>query len=296
VTRLRRVLPRLSPQDGRPAIATLDDALWERVGRLLVARGRLGQRELDSALAEYRRSRVPLDDVLVKRGFVSRQAVASAMLLVQVGDELQDRIKERRQPPRAEVEAFPDVPCEPVRTFALACFAVDALVFGGAAVVAALARSSSRVPLPPVGWMALFGALSLGLYWAWRAPMLKTTLRPWADALIVAGSTSLAATTVLAIRSLTGKTGVAEDLLPLWAFASVYGVAGRLAFYLAWPPRAEAPEQETGEPRPRRRIEPVPEPAPKRTLEVVPLRPDISAALDELLAEIDVLVRERAAS
>jgi hypothetical protein len=144
--------------------------------------------------------------------------------------------------------------------------------------------------------MALFGALSLGLYWAWRVPMLKTKLRPWADALMVAGSTSLAATTVLAIRSLTGKTGVAEDLLPLWAFASVYGVAGRLAFYLAWPPRAEAPEQETGEPRPRRRIEPVPEPAPKRTLEVVPLRPDISAALDELLAEIDVLVRERAAS
>jgi hypothetical protein len=277
-------------------VATLDDALWQRVGRLLVARGRLAQRDLDSAFAEYRRTRVALDDVLVKRGYVSRQAVASAMLLVQVGDELQDRLKERRRPPRVEGDSFPDVPCEPVRTFALACLAVDGAVFGVAAVVAAVARSSSRVPLPPAGWMALFGALSLGIYWAWRARTLQTKLRPWADALLVAGSTSLAAMTVLAVRSLTGKTGVAEGLLPLWAFATVYGVAGRLAFYLAWPPRAEAPPEAAGEPHPRRRIEPVPTTAPRRALEVVPLRPDLSAALEELLAEVDLLARERAAS
>ena len=289
------MLPRLSPQDDRPAVATLDDALWERVGRLLVARGRLGERELDSALAEYRRTRVALDDVLVKRGYVSRQAVASAMLLAQVGDELEQRLKERRQASRVDGDAFPDVPCEPVRTFALVCLAVDAAVFAVATVVAAVARSSSRVPLPPVGWMALFGALSLGMYWAWRAPMLKTKLRPWADALLVAGSTSLAAMAVLAVRSLTGKTGVAEGLLPLWAFAAVYGVSGRFAFYLAWPPRTEAPSKPAGEPRPRRSIGPVPPPA-VRLGEVVPLRPDVSAALDELLAEIELLVNARAAS
>lgn len=288
------MLPRLSPQDSRPAIATLDDALWERVGRLLVARGRLGRRDLDSALAESRRTGVAFDEVLVKRGYASRHAVASAMLVVQVGDELRGRLRERRQAPPRAVEAFPEVPCEPVQTFALACLGADAVVFAAAALVAAVARSSSGVPLPPAGWMALFGVLSLGLYWGWRAPTLQTKLRPWMDALLVAGSTSLAAMAVLTIRSLAGKTGVAEGLLPLWAFASVYGVAGRLAFYLAWPPKA-APTEPDEEPRPRRRIEPVPSHAP-RTLEVVPLRPDISAALDELLAEVEAVAKRRAAS
>ncbi len=274
---------------------TLDDSLWERVGRFLVARGRVSQRELDSALAEYRRTRVALDDVLVGRGVVSRQAVASAVLVVQLGDELEEQLRERRPAAPRVTEPFPDVPCEPVRTFALACAAVDAVVFAIAMLVAGVARSSSNVTLPPAPWMALFGVLALGLYWGWRAPSLKTKLRPWADALLVAGSTSLAALAVLTIRSLAGKTGVAEGLLPLWAFATVYGVAGRTAFYLAWPPGAASPKP-VDEPRPRRRTEPVPPPAlvpPPRNLEVVPLRPDLSALLEELLTEIDEVVRER---
>jgi hypothetical protein len=291
------VRARLTPQEDRPAIVTLDDALLERVGRLLVARGRLVQRQLDFALAVSRRTRVPLDEVLVRDGYVTRQAVASAVLVVQIGNDLHDQLRERKATarPRA-VEAFPDVPFEPVRTFALACLAVDAVVFAVAALVAAAARSSSTVPLPPTGWITLFGSLSLGLYWGWRLATIKTKLRPWADALLVAGSTSLAALCVLAIRSLTGKAGVAEGLLPLWAFASVYGVTGRFAFYLAWPPRAAQPAPPSEEPRPRRRIEPVPQPAPApRMLEVVPLRPDLSALLDELLAEVDRVVREQVA-
>ncbi len=289
---------RLSPQDDRPAVLTLDDSLWERVGRFLVTRGRLSQRELDSALAEYRRTRVALDEVLVRRGVVSRQAVASAVLVVQLGDELEDRLRERRADVLQEIEAFPDVPGEPVRVFALACFAVDLAVFVVAVLAAGIARSSSNVALPPGKWMAIFGVLSLGLYWGWRAPTLKTKLRPWADALLVAGSTSLAALTVLTIRSVAGKTGVAEGLLPLWAFATVYGLAGRMAFYLAWPPRRAPSPAPADEPRPRRRIEPVspPAPMPPPRLEVVPLRPDISALLEELLAEIDVVAAERAAS
>jgi hypothetical protein len=291
------VRERLS-QDDRPAVVTLDDSLWERVGRFLVARGRLNRRELDSALAEYRRTRVALDEVLVRRGVVSRQAVASAVLVVQLGDELEDRLRERRVEPARELEPFPDVPGEPVRVFALACFAVDLVVFVAAVVVAGIARSSSNVSLPPAAWIALFGALSLGLYWGWRAPTLKTKLRPWADALLVAGSTSLAALAVLTIRSLAGKTGAAEGLLPLWAFATVYGLAGRMAFYLAWPPRPAALPEPADEPRPRRRIEPVPTPVtvPPPRLEVVPLRPDISALLEELLTEIDLIAAERAAS
>jgi len=291
------VRERLSSQSDRPAVVTLDDPLWERVGRFLVARGRLGQRELDSALAEYRRTRVALDEVLIRRGVVSRQAVASAVLVVQLGDELEAQLRERRPAAKGELEAFPDVPCEPVRPFALACLVVDAAVFAVAVLVAGVARSSSNVPLLPAAWIALFGALSLGFYWGWRAATLKTKLRPWADALLVAGSTSLGALAVLAIRSVTGKTGIAEGLLPVWAYASVYGVAGRMAFYLAWPPKRAVSPEPAGEPRPRTRIEVVPSPArAPRALEVVPLRPDVSALLEELLAEIDVVVSERLAS
>jgi len=272
---------------------TLDDALWERVGRLLVARGRLAQRELDSALAEYRRTRVPLDEVLVQRGCVSRQAVASAVLLAQVGEELHAQLRGRAGAKWRQLEVFPDVPVEPVRKFALACLAVDVVVFALAAVVAAVARSSSNVALPPAGWMALFGALALGLYWAWRLATLRTKLRPWADALLVAGATSLAGLVVLTIRSLAGKSGVAEGLLPLWAFATVYGVTGRLAFYLAWTPKTVTPPEPLEAHRPRSPKQPVPLPAP-RVLEVVPaLRPDISALLEELQVEIDAIVRER---
>jgi len=285
------VLTRLSPEDDRPAIVTLDDALWERVGRLLVARGRLTRRELDSALSEYRRTLVPLDEVLIQRGHVSRQTVASTVLLAQVGEELQAQLHARAAANPRQLEAFPDVPVEPVRRFALACLAVDAAVFAVAMIVAAVGRSSSRVPLPPAEWMAIFGALALGLYWAWRLATLRIKLRPWADALLVAGATSLAGLAVLTIRSLEGKSGVAEALLPLWAFATVYGVTGRLAFYLAWPPRAVLPPEPVEAPRPRR-PEPVPL-QPVRTLEVVPLRPDISALFEELLAEIDAVVRER---
>ena len=276
---------------------TLDDTLWERVGRLLVTRRKLRRRDLDWAFAECRRTGMPLDEVLVERGYVSRQAVASAVLLVQLGDELHAQLRERQGQSPPEVETFPDVPREPLRKFVLACVAVDAVLFGLAMLAAAFARSSSRVPLPPSAWIALFAALSLGLYWAWRLPTRRRKLRPWADALLVAGGSSVAALLVLTIRSLTGKTGVAEGLLPLWAFASVYGVCGRFAFYLAWSPKSVEPPVPVEEPRPRGRVESVPAPAPaQRALEVVRIRPDLSALLDELLAEVDAVMRERAAS
>jgi hypothetical protein len=127
--------------------------------------------------------------------------------------------------------------------------------------------------------MALFGALSLGLYWGWRLPTLKTKLRPWADAVLVAGATSLAAMAVLAMRSLAGKHGVAEGLLPLWAFASVYGVTGRFAFYLAWAPKAAPSPDPVEEPQPRRRMESVSAPSPgARVFEIVQQRPDRPAS------------------
>ena len=285
------MLARPSPPAERPAVATLDEELWKRVGSLLVARGRMTQRALDAAVAERQRTFRPLDEILVDHG-VARPVVASAVLVVQLGDELQEQLRGRAAPRASAGEAFPDVPGEAARAFALACLGVDVVVISLACLLAAVARSSSTVPLPPAGWMALFAALSLGLYWAWRLATFATKLRPWADALLLGGSTSLAGLGVLTIRSLAGKSGVAESLLPLWAFATVYGVAGRMAFYLAWPSRRVTSPEPIEEPLRREPDEPERGPA-KRILEVVPIRPELWGLLEELGREVDEVVRER---
>jgi hypothetical protein len=291
-----------------PRVATLDDALWERVGRLLVARSRLTKRELEAAFAEQRRTRVPLDEILVDRGYVSRHEVASTVLIVQLGRGWREKLRERpasgaplpSASTRPELPPLPDVPAGPRRVFALVCLAIDVSMLTLAALAAALARRSSDVPLPPAAWMAAFAALAVGLYWSWRLYMFRTKLRPVADSLLIAGATSLAAMTVLTIRSLAGESGVGDELLPLWAFAAVYGVAGRMGFYLAWsaklamPPQPAAVEAEVAdEPALSEAPSPPPISLRARRMEVVALRPELWGVFDELRREVDALVREQ---
>jgi hypothetical protein len=295
------VLARVPQPVETPAVATLDDALLERVGRLLVARGRLTQAELDSAVAEQRRTREPLDRILVERGVADRQTVASAVLLAQLGSELEDRLRREHEPvetrepcPEPLPEPLPDVPTQPHRLYVVVCLAVDVAMVALGAALAAVARTDSPVPLPPSAWMALFAAIAVGFYWAWRAGTFRIRLRPWADALLVAGATSLGGLIVLTIRSLDGKSGVAESLLPLWAFVTVYWLAGRMAFYLAWAPWAKEPSSPEVRPeRPRGRPEKPEDPVAPRPLEVVPLRPTLHDLLVELTREIEAVVREQ---
>jgi hypothetical protein len=243
VTRIGRVLARPPRTQGTAAVATLDDTLWERVGRLLVEHGRISADDLAAARAEQRSSGTPLDQVLVSRGYASRQTVASAILVAQLGRDWRRRLEETA-PARAsdaEVaakpgrERLPDVPIPPRKRFVPACLAVDTGVLVLATLMAAAAQTQSNVSPLPARWTVAFIVLSLGLYWSWRLMTYSTRLRPWADAALVAGATSLSGLIVLAVRSLSGHHGVAEALVPLWAFAVVYGVAGRIAFYLAWP-------------------------------------------------------------
>lgn len=291
--KLPRAWRRPPGSGGAPDVSTLDDALWERVGRVLVGRGRLTRAELDSAYAERRRTGAPLDEILVSRGCVTRHAVASTVLVVQLGKDWRERLRERDVPGAGRRGAMPDVPIEPRRPFTLACIGVDVAVLTVAALLASVARSRSNVALPPAGWMALFAALTLGLYWSWRLATYERSLRPWADAVLVAGSAGLAATSVLAIRSLTGHAGGAMELLPVWAFTTVYCVAGRIAFYLAWSALvARSPEPVTAERAP---AEPVRDPARAlgRRMEIVPLRPELWGVFDELRREVDAIVREQ---
>ena len=286
------------------AVATLDDALWQRVGRLLVERGRISDYELDAAMAECHGTGVPLDDVLVSRGHVSRQTVASAVLVVQLGRDWRRRLAEAAPPrepgpapePASERERLPDVPIPPKKRFVPACLGVDVGVLVLATLMAAAAQTQSNVAPLPAAWTVAFIALSLGLYWTWRLLTYSTLLRPWADAVLVAGATSLSGLIVLTIRSLTGHHGVAEALLPLWAFAAVYGVAGRLSFYLAWPvleARRATPDADAA-PAGDSHDEQLEALGP--TSEVVPLRPELWALLDQLRDEVDVVALERRAS
>ncbi len=294
MTRLRRVPAGPPAPDAGPPVATLDEELWEGVGRLLVARGRLEQSALAAAVAEQRRTGLPLDEILVRRGYASRRVVASAVLLLQVGDELREQLRGRSAatPPSRAHAPLDLVPPERGRLFAAACLGADVVLISLASVLTAVAGTAAAAPLPPAGWMAVFAGLAVGLYWAWRVATFGTRLRPGADALLVAGSTSLAGLLVLTARSLVGTSGVAEELLPLWAFATVYGVAGRAAFYLAWPARPDddpepaegAKEHERGEGDAN---------APRRVAEVVPIRPELWDLVDELRLEVDAIARGR---
>jgi hypothetical protein len=284
----------------------MDEALWERVGRVLVSRGKLTAAELESARAEQRRTRAPLDEILIERGSVTRHGIATTVLAVQLGRDWREKLRE--PPPAEAVETvpsatpapLPDVPAGPRRAFILACLAIDASMLALAAGGAALARRSSTVPLPPAGWIALFAALTLLLYWSWRLYTYRTRLRPVADVLLIAGATGLAAMAMLTIRSLAGGSGVGDELLPLWAFAAVYGVAGRMGFYLAWsarmalPPEPVAAEPDVIEaPELPKVVSPPTGPPRARRMEVVPLRPELWGVLDELRREVDALVREQ---
>ena len=306
---LRRVLARRRRSADAPGVATLDAALWERVGRLLVARGELTQSELEGALAEQRRTRAPLDEILVERGHVTRHGIATTVLVIQLGREWREKLRESPAAEAVEAAApappgpapLPDVPAGPRRAFVLACLAIDVSMLALAAGGAALARRSSDVPLPPAGWIAVFAALTLGLYWSWRLYTFRTRLRPVADVLLIAGATGLAAMAMLTIRSLAGESGVGDELLPLWAFAAVYGVAGRMGFYLAWSVRvALPPEPVAAEPDEIDEPDELPTvistpggPSRPRRMELVPLRPELWGVLDELRREVDAIVREQ---
>ena len=219
-----RLRGRLSGGRDLPSVATLDDALWRRVGEILVRRQRITREQLDVARGDARLTGKPLDEVLVSYGYATRQAVASTVLAVQLGFE--------GHGPPSGVSRLADSVSPPGRRFALWTFAVDLALLVLAVAGTVVGHRRSTVPLPSAGWVAGFLIMTLIVYWSWRVYARNVKLRPLADAVLVAGAASVAGMLVLTVRSLTGWAGLGDELLPLWAFAAVYGVAGRLAYYL----------------------------------------------------------------
>ncbi len=191
---------------------------------MLVRRGRVTRQQLGLALGDARLTGKPLDEILVSRGYATRQAVASTVLAVQLGFEGQGTPESGRVPGSAS---------SPERRFGLRALTLDLALLILAVAGAVVGHRGSSMRLPSPGLLVLFVLLTLFVYWSWRLFAFRVKLRPLADAVLFAAAASVAAMLVLSVQSVTGQAGLGDQLLPLWAVVAAYGVVGRLAFSLA---------------------------------------------------------------
>jgi exopolysaccharide biosynthesis polyprenyl glycosylphosphotransferase len=118
----------------------------------------------------------------------------------------------------------------PGRPWAVARFSLDSAMLLTAGLAATLGASAAGVPAPPVVWIAVFSAVALavsalrGLY----ASRLHYELLEDLRSIVIA--MSLAAVAVLALRELVAPPAdLAAQTIRIWAFATAYVAAGRIA-------------------------------------------------------------------
>ncbi len=113
------------------------------------------------------------------------------------------------------------------------CLAVDALMLGAAVVLADLGAPRAGVPSTPTLWLVAFPLLAFGLMAARGLYRPRVFLRVLDDLRIVVTATALAAMIVLSLRVVVADDPwVAAQTARIWAFASVYLLAGRIV--LSW--------------------------------------------------------------
>jgi exopolysaccharide biosynthesis polyprenyl glycosylphosphotransferase len=118
----------------------------------------------------------------------------------------------------------------PGRAWAVARFSLDSAMLVTAGLAATLGASAAGVPAPPVVWIAVFSAVALavsalrGLY----ASRLHYELLEDLRSVVIA--MSLAGVAVLALRELVAPPAdLAAQTIRIWAFATAYVAAGRIA-------------------------------------------------------------------
>ena len=113
------------------------------------------------------------------------------------------------------------------------CLAVDALMLFAAVAVADLGAPRAGVPTTPAIWLFLFPLLTLALMAARGLYRPRVFLRVLDDLRVVVTATALAAMIVLSLRIVAADDPwVAAQTARLWAFATVYLLAGRIV--LSW--------------------------------------------------------------
>jgi len=120
-----------------------------------------------------------------------------------------------------------------VQTWTKACVAVDALMLFAAVVVADLGAPRAGVPSTPAVWLIAFPLLTFGFMAARGLYRPRVFLRVLDDLRVVVTSAALAAMIVLSLRVVAADDPwVAAQTARIWAFASVYLLAGRVV--LSW--------------------------------------------------------------
>ena len=120
-----------------------------------------------------------------------------------------------------------------VSTWTKACLAVDALMLFAAVVVADLGAPRAGVPTTPSIWLVVFPLLTFALMAARGLYRPRVFLRVLDDLRVVVTATALAAMIVLSLRIVVADDPwVAAQTARIWAFATVYLLAGRVV--LSW--------------------------------------------------------------
>jgi exopolysaccharide biosynthesis polyprenyl glycosylphosphotransferase len=113
------------------------------------------------------------------------------------------------------------------------CLAVDALMLFAAVAVADLGAPRAGVPTTPAVWLVVFPLLTFAIMAARGLYRPRVFLRVLDDLRVVVTATALAAMIVLSLRIVAADDPwVAAQTARIWAFASVYLVAGRVV--LSW--------------------------------------------------------------
>jgi exopolysaccharide biosynthesis polyprenyl glycosylphosphotransferase len=113
------------------------------------------------------------------------------------------------------------------------CLLVDGLMLFAAVLVADLGAARAGVPSTPALWLVAFPALTFALLGVRGMYRPRVFLRILDDLRVAVTSTALAAMIVLSLRVLTtDETWVAAQTARIWAFATVYLLAGRIV--LSW--------------------------------------------------------------
>jgi len=120
-----------------------------------------------------------------------------------------------------------------VQAWTRTCVAVDALMLFAAVVVADLGASRAGVPSTPAFWLVAFPLLTFAFMAARGLYRPRVFLRVLDDLRVVVTSAALAAMIVLSLRIVAADDPwVAAQTARIWAFASVYLLAGRIV--LSW--------------------------------------------------------------
>jgi exopolysaccharide biosynthesis polyprenyl glycosylphosphotransferase len=119
------------------------------------------------------------------------------------------------------------------RAWSLARLSLDSGMLFIAALATTLGSSAADVPAPPVAWLAIFSLLVLSIQAARGMYGSRLHYELLEDMRTVVTSTSLAAMVVLSTRELiSAPPDLAAQMIRIWAFATAYVAAGRIA--LAW--------------------------------------------------------------